>query len=101
MTMVKDLEHCRYLPLKCQALTAIGWLGPSSTFETGPVDAEFFRKLCKLTAQPWQPVVCLGLHRCELCQFDRPAFSGNVFVPHQGKIYAAPVAIVHYIAGHW
>jgi hypothetical protein len=92
MTTIKDLEHCGGLPLRCQALTAIGWLGNDSTFESGAVDAEFFRKLCRLTAQPWQPVVCLGLHRCELCQFDPPAFSGNVFVPHQGRIYVAPVA---------
>jgi hypothetical protein len=101
MTTFNDLEHCGALPLRCEALTAIGWLGQGSTFESGVVDEEFFRKLCKLTAQPWQPVVCLGLHRCELCQFDPPAFSGNVFVPHQGTIYVAPVAIVHYIASHW
>jgi hypothetical protein len=61
----------------------------------------FFRKLAQLCADPWQPVVSAGAHACELCQFDAPQFSANVFVPHAGKIYAAPVAVVHYVAAHW
>jgi hypothetical protein len=101
MASIKDLEHCSYFPNNCKALTAVGWLGKDSIFERGPVSEGFFQKLGKLTLDPWQPVASGGLHRCELCQFDSPGFSDNVFVPYNGKIYVAPVGIVHYIASHW
>jgi hypothetical protein len=100
MTSIKDLEPCRYIPVECDALVAVGWLGREASFETGPVGEPFFHKLKELCADPWQPVVSAGFHLCELCQFDAPAFSDNVFVPFQGSIYVAPVAIVHYIATH-
>ena len=101
MVAIKDLERCDYLPLKSDALLAVGWLGPDSKFEKGPVPSEFHEKLKKLCANPWQPVVCAGFHRCELCQFEGPVFSANVFVPFGGKIYVAPAGIVHYVASHW
>jgi hypothetical protein len=101
MTTIKDLEPCRYFPVECDALIAVGWLGTDAAFETGPVSEQLFSKLKDLCSDPWQPVVSFGLHVCELCQFDAPAFSSNVFVPYHGKIYVAPVAIVHYIAAHW
>jgi hypothetical protein len=101
MTSIKDLEPCGYFPLECEALTSIGWLGRGAEFDTGPVGEDFVRKLTELCSAPWQPVVSAGFHVCELCQFDGPAFSDNVFVPYQGRIYVAPVAVVHYISAHW
>jgi hypothetical protein len=101
MTSIRDLEPCQYTPVECDALVAIGWLGKEAAFETGPVAERFFRKLMEFCADPWQPVASAGFHFCELCQFEAPAFSANVFVPYQGRIYVAPVAIVHYIAAHW
>jgi hypothetical protein len=91
----------RYFPLECDTLVAVGWLGTEAAFETGRVSEPFFGRLKNLCSAPWQPVVSFGFHVCELCQFDTPAFSDNVFIPYQGKIYVAPVAIVHYIAAHW
>src|SRR5215467_10824362 len=101
MTTIKDLEPCRYFPVECDALVAVGWLGTEAAFETGRVSEQLFSKLKDLCSAPWQPIVSFGVHVCELCQFDAPAFSDNVFVPYKGKIYVAPVAIVHYIAAHW
>jgi hypothetical protein len=101
MTSIKDLEPCRYFPLECDVLTAIGWLGKEVTFETGLVNEQFFFKLKELCSAPWQPIASAGFHFCELCQFDAPRFSSNVFVPYEGKIYVAPVAIVHYVSAHW
>jgi len=101
MASITDLERCTYLPLTCDALLAVGWLGPDSRFEKGPVSLEFHEKLKKLCANPWQPVSSAGLHRCELCQFEGPLFSENVFVPFRGKIYVAPVGILHYVGSHW
>jgi hypothetical protein len=101
MTSIKDLEPCRYFPIECDTLTAIGWLGKEVTFETGPVSEQFYCKLKELCFTPWQPIAMAGFHYCELCQFDAPRFSDNVFVPYRDKIYVAPVAVVHYISTHW
>jgi hypothetical protein len=64
--------------------------------ETSPV---FFARLNELCTHPWQPFAFAGRHQCELCQFDPPSFGENLFVPHAGQIFVAPVGIVHYIAG--
>ncbi len=101
MASIKDLEPCNYFPVDCEALTAIGWLGRGVEFARGEVSGSFFAKLASLCSLPWQPLVFAGSHRCDLCQFDGPQFSANLFVPHGGRIYVAPVAITHYIAAHW
>jgi len=100
MAFIEDLEPCRYFPFECEALVAVGWLDQHSGFATGSVAEGFFRKLQDLCAEPWQPVVSAGWHSCALCQFDGPRFNSNVFIPYEGKIYVAPVAIVHYVAAH-
>jgi hypothetical protein len=100
MTTIKDLEQCYYVGLD-EALVAIGWLGRGSEFQKGEVSPEFFYKLTELCKSPWQPFVSPGVHECDLCQFEAPAFSANLFVPYKARIYVTPVAIVHYIAAHW
>jgi hypothetical protein len=101
MACFKDLEYCNYFPFRCEALTAVAWLERDSIFEKGPVEETFFGKLCELVSDPWQPLVSPGFHSCGLCQFDGPGCSNNVFIPYQGKIFVAPVAIVHYVSTHW
>ena len=101
MATIGDLKPCHYLPLECEALRAVGWLGAGTEYTRGKVSAEFFEKLKVLTANPWQPVGRAGRHACELCQFEAPAFGSNVFIPFGGYVYVAPVAVVHYIAAHW
>jgi hypothetical protein len=101
MACFKDLEHCNYFRLHCETLTAIAWIERDSIFDKGPVEEPFFRKLCELVSNPWQPVKCMGFHSCELCQFDGPWCANNIFIPYQGKIFVAPVAIIHYISTHW
>jgi hypothetical protein len=101
MAAIKDLAPYSYLPSECPALLAIGWLERESEFTRGNVPYEFFQKLSELCINPWQPIVSVGLHHCSLCQFEPPAFENNVFVPYHGRIYVAPVGVVHYIAAHW
>lgn len=101
MTVIDDLSQCNYLPLPSEALRAVGWLSSDSVFERAAVSPEFYEKLSALCAQPWQPVAAAGKHYCQLCQFESPGFSSNVFVPYRSHIYVAPVAIIHYIAAHW
>ncbi|MGJ4995029.1 hypothetical protein ACQR0Z_11475 [Bradyrhizobium sp. HKCCYLS3077] len=101
MTSIKDLEPCRYFPVACDALVTVGWLGTDTAFDTGAVSGPFVNRLKELCSEPWQPFASAGVHACELCQFDGPTRSANVFVPHRGRIYVAPVLIVHYVAAHW
>lgn len=99
MASISDLGNCNYLPLDCPALVAVGWLS-TDDFVRGRVPLDFFCKLKALCVEPWQPVAAAGRYACELCQFDAPSFSDNLFIPHQGQIFIAPVAITHYIAAH-
>ena len=101
MARLNDLEPCRYLPLPSDTLLSVGWLSRGCEFEKGEVSPVFFEKLQGLCRQPWQPVASAGFHECDLCQFGGPRFTDNMFVPYDGFIYVAPVAIAHYIASHW
>jgi hypothetical protein len=118
MAMIPDLQPCDYFPFgKLDCLIAVGWLGKGSAFPRGEVSVEFFRRLCALIQNPWEPVVCAGVHKCEICrsQFSQDgwpaatfenmavpcASSHNVFVPHAGRTYVAPVLVAHYINAHW
>jgi len=101
MPFAEDLQPSHHPPLPSDNLLPIGWLTRSSEFLHGEVSPAFFKKLSDLCRDPWQPVVSAGFHVCELCQFEGPRFSANVFVPFGGFIYVAPVAITHYIASHW
>lgn len=101
MTALNDLAPCDYLPVQSENLIAIGWLSKESNFERGTVDPEFFEKLTDLFKAPWQPMATAGSHACELCQFNRPRFYANVFIPFGGRIYVAPEGVLHYIAAHW
>jgi hypothetical protein len=101
MPSINDLDSFNLLPSSGEALKAIGWLGRGVTFNQGEVTEDFFAKLNSLCLSPWQPVGSAGIHSCGLCQFEPPRFSANIFVPHDGRIYVAPVAVTHYIAAHW
>jgi hypothetical protein len=101
MAQFDDLTPCTYLPVPSESLVSVGWLSKGHEFPRGEVSATFFETLKSLCREPWQPVVAAGGHQCELCQFEGPRFYSNVFVPYEGSIYVAPVAITHYIAAHW
>lgn len=101
MSYYKDLEKCDYFPFNYDKLLAVGWLSNEHKFPKGVVSSEFFKKLCDLSVDPWAPIISAGGHTCELCQYDPPMFSKNLFIPYKNIIYVAPVAITHYIAQHW
>ena len=101
MAYAEDLDRCTLLPLDCDALFAVGWLARGREFSQGTVESSFFERLEMLAVSPWQPVVFAGFHACDLCQFQPPMFSANLFIPYDGRIFVAPSAITHYIAAHW
>lgn len=107
-----DLQPCDYFGRWQDVLLAVGWLEATAPFWTGPVRREFFSKLVDLLAEPWQPAISAGHHRCGLCRFTGgPAalcFEGrsvqlgvtNLFVPGEDRVYVAPSLIAHYMDAH-
>ena len=109
MTWIADLETVD----ETHHLKAIGWLSLDHPFANGLVTEEFFRKLCQILSNHWNPGPCpAGFHRCEFCRFTgngSASFEGyevvswsksELYVPGDGCIYIAPQSIAHYIDAH-
>lgn len=96
-----DLSNCNYFGDKCvDILVAVGWLTNTSPFEVGPTPEHIFTKLKALVIDHWQPMSIMGMHHCELCQFDSPGGAANLFIPAGTSIFVCPELITHYIAAH-
>ncbi len=101
MTWIPDLTCCDALGLPHEGhLLAVGWLDGEHEFPVGPIGEEDYRHLQYLLTVPFQWFMVMGVHECELCQFDGDAGSANLFVPDAGDILVAPELILHYIACH-
>lgn len=81
-------------------IRAIGWLSKEQSYETGAVTEQFYRHLKMLLENPWQPIVFMGYHECELCQFDGMKGGNNLFIPASGFLFVVPELILHYITAH-
>jgi hypothetical protein len=91
-------------------LTAVGWLEVDHPYRRGEVDPDWLRALTEFAREPWQPVICSGVHRCSLCGprpvLDPIAFhrlvigASNLLIPGDHEVFVAPELIVHYITGH-
>jgi hypothetical protein len=101
MPHIGDLEACSALPVQSPALVAIGWLSPNHDFPRGKAPNGFFEKLEALCSDPWEPFAAGGSHQCELCQYQGPRFSTNLFIPAGKRIFVAPAGVAHYVAAHW
>ena len=100
MASFRDLQPLSYFGGEHELLRAVGWLGADQDFQKGAVAPELVEKLKSLLREPFQPVAFAGPHECELCQFDAPSGSSNVFVPGDGIIYVMPELAIHYMAAH-
>ena len=101
MAHFDDLTECNYFGAEhAQSLRAVGWLTSDKRFATGKTDPSAFAKLKELLSAPWQPMITLGIHECELCQFDSPCGNANLFVPNGYVVFVCPELILHYIAAH-
>lgn len=102
MTWFEDLSIFTYSsPGESNVLYAVGWLDSSHPFCRGRVELIVFERLTELLQDPWQPVVALGSHSCELCQFVPEAHGRrNLLVPGAGRIFVCPDLILHYINAH-
>lgn len=96
-----DLTTCSYFGDDLStALKAVSWLSREVPFRTGYIPQSIYAKLKSLLENPWQPFVTMGVHHCDLCQFDAPVGHNNLFVPNGSVIYVCPELTAHYIAAH-
>lgn len=129
MAYYKDLSVCKYFDgsgdyrygfEKNKRLIAVGWIdykdledvekkGIKATmcdFSTGDVPKDFLDKLKKIAASKKEFMYYLGWHDCSVCpenSYRTPEdqmLYGEIFIPYQGRIYAAPNGIIHYIEKH-
>jgi hypothetical protein len=81
-------------------LTAVGWLERGRPFLTGAEDASIYSQLTELLRDPWQPFNTLGFHTCDLCLYEGPTGTTNLFVPAGDRLFVCPELIVHYMNAH-
>jgi len=80
-------------------MKSVGWLDKDHTFETGDVDSDIIDKLESMESS----VQHMGHHNCPFCGggFDSARSSNEIWVvSKEGKIYACPRMIIHYIRDH-
>lgn len=113
MAYYPDNSSCGFLTdSKDVPLISIGWLSREFDFAKRQVSVTFFRKLCSLLNDRWEPpFACAGFHDCDLCQFgfsetqfEHQKFlsrsTAELFIPDGTKILVSPISIAHYIAAH-
>ncbi|WP_240617305.1 hypothetical protein [Nocardioides speluncae] len=90
----------------------VGWLSASETFPTGVVSPAVFSQLLKHAEN--QKNIMRGVHDCEFCDEESPVRMsaptdrgyvslgmGELHVSgSDGRLYAAPSLILHYIDAH-
>lgn len=97
-----DLSRWDEFAVYADHIVAVGWLGKSSAFTTGPTPEPVYQRLQLFARNPWQPFVAMGYHQCELCQYDgEKQGTANLYIPFVGKIFVAPELITHYINAHF
>jgi hypothetical protein len=108
MAYFPDLAQVYYFPPDCvdsKHLRAVGWLQRGQPFPRGRTSVGFLKTLEHHLRSPWQPVVALGFHTCDLCLGDSRRESAalgvaNLWVPSEECVYVAPELIRHYVKGH-
>ena len=102
MTWFADLSECSYFGDKhTKYLRAVGWLDRGKPFLKERIDEIVFRKLSQLFEDPWQPLMFMGWHECNLCPGrSRAPSHRNLFIPGNDVMYVSPEGILHYITKH-
>jgi hypothetical protein len=77
----------------------IGWLDGWHPFPTGETSEAFRSRLqwlCRNRVKRTR-----GTYACDFCEGrNKPAGSAEIRVPGQGRVYAAPELVYHYVAVH-
>lgn len=108
-----DLTKYEYgLPHPIEDVVNIGWLEKMSSFETAKPSAIFIARLHAWTAVA-RVNLLRGYHECGFCSGikERPSVdidgvriwlgSSEIWIPgKEGRVYAAPDLLIHYIESH-
>jgi hypothetical protein len=102
MTQFTDLTQCTYFgTLVRTPLIAVGWLGSDVPPSLDTVPGGFVHSLVDRAPAA---IRFRGWHACEICRkmgSEKVACgTANIFVPFEGKVYAAPEMIADYITAH-
>lgn len=104
MTWIADLTPCDYFGAEySKYLTAVAWLDEKHPITAGQVDRAVYDRLVEFARKPWYPPtlpITLGVHQCKLCLYDRPAGTGNLFIPSASTVYVCPELATHYMSAH-
>ena len=101
MTFFEDLTPYTYFHSEEEKpdTVNIGWLDRVHGFPTGPTSVAFrdnLQRLCELRVNQTR-----GFVSCAFCQGpDRPKSSEEMRVSGQGRVYAAPSMVHHYVVVH-
>jgi hypothetical protein len=110
MTYSADLTRYKFRQTsEAESALNVGWLSRWRSFHTGPVDQSALEKLLRLCQEPVNRT--RGWHRCLFCgaypavmSIDGESITlgdAEIRVPgRDGKLYAAPTLICHYIDKH-
>src|SRR5437763_698918 len=101
MAWYADLSPCGYFGEEvASGLRSIGWLQHDQPFVSGVVDKLIYDRLLEFLPDPWQPMMFLGVHQCDLCNYDGITGGNNLFIPTDEFIYVCPELICHYMNEH-
>ena len=94
----EDLSPYRYnsIPTGLPGVLNVGWLG-SSAAQVGDIDEDVAQRIAHFCEAPI--MLTRGHHSCGLCN----GFNGNgeVWIPgDDGRVYASPAMIAHYVKAH-
>ncbi len=113
MTYFPDLTRYRYMrPFLMEKALNVGWLAAGIPWPKGDVPSQFVHKLWMRCEHP--VIETRGLHWCEFCsgqagEIVSQAYSGKTMLVGSaeirvwgtdGKVYAAPNMIIHYVIEH-
>jgi len=101
MAYFPDLSPYTYFDSKGELPNTvnIGWLERGHPFPTGPTGKQFRDKLGLLCAMPVNQT--RGIFSCPFCKGrDKPGSSCEMRVAGEGKAYAAPSLVHHYVEAH-
>jgi len=101
LTWYADHAECDYFPSSHPSiLRAIGWLEGGKPYTRATVEPLMLNKLSEFLKEPWQPLMVLGVHECNLCTVKGKYGHRNLFIPADGILFVCPELILHYIEEH-